>query len=179
MNQLSKQDYVAVGYVQKPHGLKGEVVIAFEKEFEETLEVVELIFIDVDGGLVPFFIEGEGVTFRSDESLICSLSFIDSVNKAKELVGSKVYVAQFDVIASDDQGVVSTLIGMIAFDGKFGEIGMISRVDDFSGNLVITVDHPRSEIMIPLSDEVIRSIDEEKREIHLTCPEGLIEIYLD
>jgi len=52
-------------------------------------------------------------------------------------------------------------------------------VDDFSGNLVITVDHPRAEIMIPLSDEVITSVDEEKREMHLDCPNGLIEIYLD
>ena len=68
---------------------------------------------------------------------------------------------------------------MIAFDEKFGKIGMISRVDDFSGNMVITVDHPRAEIMIPLSDNVITSVDEEKREIYLSCPQGLIEIYLE
>ena len=68
---------------------------------------------------------------------------------------------------------------MRIFDAKFGDIGLISRVDDFSGNLVITVDHPRAEILIPLSDEVITSVDEEKREMHLDCPNGLIEIYLD
>lgn len=179
MDQISKSDCVEVGYIQKPHGLKGEVIVAFEQEFGETFEELELILVDIDGGLVPFFIEDEGLRFRNDESVICKLSFIDSLTSAKELVGSKVFVFENEVIESDDQGVASTLIGMIAFDEKFGKIGMISRVDDFSGNLVITVDHPRAEIMIPLSDEVISSIDEKKRQITLNCPNGLIEIYLE
>ena len=179
MNQLSKGDCVEVGYIQKPHGLKGEVVLAFEQEFEETFDELELLFIDIDGGLVPFSIEDESLRMRNDQSAICKLIFIDTLTQAKELVGCKVYVFEDEVIESDDQGVASTLIGMIAFDAKFGEIGMIGRVDDFSGNLVITVNHPRAEIMIPLSDNVITSIDELKREIYLDCPNGLIEIYLE
>jgi 16S rRNA processing protein RimM len=179
MDQINKSDCLEVGYIQKPHGLKGEVVFAFEKEFEETFEDLELLFIDVDGGLVPFFIDDEGVRYRSDESAICKLELINSVEKAKELVGCKVYVWENEVITSDDQGVASVLIGMAAFDAKFGELGLVSRVDDFSGNLVITIAHPKAEIMIPLSDQVIVSIDEVKREIHLDCPNGLIEIYLD
>ena len=179
MSQINKSDCVEVGYIQKPHGLKGELILVFEQGFEETFEAVEQIFVEVDGGLVPFFIEKEGLRFRNDESAICMLGFIDSLNKAKELVGCKVYVLAGEVIESEDQGVSSSLIGMIAFDEKFGKMGMISRVDDFSGNLVITVGHRQGEIMIPLSDEVISLIDEGKREMHLKCPEGLIEIYLE
>jgi 16S rRNA processing protein RimM len=179
MNQIFKSECVEVGYIQKPHGLKGEVILAFEQEFGETFEDLELILVDIDGGLVPFFIEDEGLRFKNDESAICKLSFIDSLTSAKELAGSKVFVFENEVIESDDQGVASALIGMIAFDAKFGRIGIISRVDDFSGNLVITVNHPQAEIMIPLSDEVISSVDEEKREIVLNCPNGLIDIYLE
>ena len=68
---------------------------------------------------------------------------------------------------------------MRAYDAKFGDIGLISRVDDFSGNLVINVDHPQAEILIPLSDEIITSIDNDNREIHLNCANGLIDIYLE
>ena len=179
MSQINKDDCVAVGYIQKPHGLKGEVILMFEKEFEETFDDLEFLFVEVDGGLVPFPIEEEGFRFKTDESAICKLEFVDSITQAKELVGCKVYVFDHEIIESEDQGVESTLIGMRAYDEKFGDIGLISRVDDFSGNLVITVDHPRAEIMIPLSDEVITSVDNEKREIHLNCPNGLIEIYLE
>ena len=179
MNHLSKSDCVEVGYIQKPHGLKGEVVLAFEQEYSETFDDLDLLFVEVDGGLVPFFIEEESLRLRNDQSAICKLNFIDTLSQAKELVGCKVHVFEYELIDSADQGVASTLIGMIAFDAKFGEIGMIERVDDFSGNLVITVNHPRAEIMIPLSDNVITSIDEQKREIYLDCPNGLIDIYLE
>jgi len=179
MNQINKEKCVEVGYIQKPHGLKGEIILVFEKVFEETIDALEFLFIEVDGGLVPFYIEDEGLNFRTDESAICKLEFIDSLSKAKEMVGCKAYVFDHSVVEFEDQGIASTLIGMRIFDAKFGDIGLISRVDDFSGNLVITVNHPRAEIMIPLSDEVITSVDEEKREMHLDCPNGLIEIYLD
>ena len=179
MNQINKGDCTEVGYIQKPHGLKGEVIVVFEKEFAETLEEIELLLVDIHGGLVPFFIDDEGLRFKTDESAICRLEFVDSLSGAKEMVGCKVFVFNHELVESEDPGVVSTLIGMKAFDEKFGEIGLISRVDDFSGNIVITVQHPRAEIMIPLSDEVILSIDEDLREMRLSCPNGLIELYLE
>ena len=179
MNQINKSDCVLVGYIQKPHGLKGEVIIAFEPEFSETFDELDLVFIDIDGGLVPFSIEDESLRLRNDQSAICRLNFVDTLSHAKELVGCKVYVSEEEVIESDDQGAASALIGMIVFDANFGKVGMITRVDDFSGNLVITVNHPHAEVMIPLSDNVIVSIDEQKRHLHLDCPNGLIEIYLE
>jgi len=179
MIQINKDDCVEVGYIQKPHGLKGEVILVFDNEFEETIEELEFLFVELDGGLVPFSIEDEGLNIRSDQSAICKLEFVDSLSKAKDLVGCKVYVFDHAVIETQDQEIASTLVGMRIFDAKFGDIGLISRVDDFSGNIVITVNHPRAEIMIPLSDNVIDSVDELKREMHLTCPGGLIEIYLD
>ncbi len=179
MDQINKEECVEVGYIQKPHGLKGEVILVFDSDLEETFDEIDYLFVEVDGGLVPFFIEDEGLRFKTDRSAICRLGFIDSLTKAKELLGCKVYVPEIEVVGTEDPGVASYLIGMRAFDEKFGEIGLISRVDDFSGNFVITVNHPRAEIMIPFSDQVITSIDEEKREIYLSCPNGLIELYLE
>ena len=179
MNQINKSDCVEVGYIQKPHGLKGEVILIFGKEFEETVEDLEFLFVEVDGGLVPFFIEDEGLNFKSNESAICKLEFVDTLSTAKSMVGCKIYVPDQDVIDYEDQETTSALIGMRVYDEKFGDIGLISRVDDYSGNMVITVMHPRREILIPLSDEIIISVDEGKKEIHLNCPIGLIEIYLN
>jgi 16S rRNA processing protein RimM len=178
MRQINKDDCVEIGYIQKPHGLKGEVAIVFSKEFEETVEELEFLLIEIDGGLVPYYAEVEGINLKTDDSAICRLELVDSLTKAKDLVGCKIFIFEDEIIESDNQAADSVLIGMRVYDIKYGDIGLISRVDDFSGNLVITVDHPRAEVMIPLSDEVINSIDEVKREIHLSCPNGLIEIYL-
>ncbi len=179
MDQIIKSDCIEVGYIQKPHGLKGEVIVVFEAEYSETFEEIEILLIDIDGGLVPFFIEDHELRFRNDESVICKFMFVDSLSKAKELVGCKVYVSDEDLVSREGSGIESALIGMTVFDTKFGEVGKIGRVDDFSGNLVITVNHLKAEIMIPLSDEFILSLDEESRELHLNCPNGLIDIYLE
>jgi 16S rRNA processing protein RimM len=179
MDQINKDDCVEVGYIQKAHGLKGEVILVFDNEFEETIEEVDFLFVEIDGGLVPFFITEEGIRFRADDSAICGFELVDTQNNAKDMVGCKVFVFSHEVIESENPEVESTLIGMKVFDAKFGEIGLINRVDDFSGNLVITVNHPRAEVMIPLSDEIITSIDDGKREMFLSCPNGLIEIYLE
>lgn len=179
MNLINKENCIEVGYIQKPHGLKGEVILMFGKEFAETFEEIDYVFVEVDGGLVPFYISEEGFRFRNEESAICKFEFVDSQEKAKALIGCKVFVSEDELIAYDDQEVDSALIGMNVFDLTYGSLGPVTRVDDFSGNLVITVDHPKAEVMIPLSDAIITSIDDEKRELHLDCPKGLIEIYLE
>ncbi len=178
MYLINKDDCEEVGYIQKPHGLKGEIILIFDIDFLETLEEVEVLLVEINGGLVPFFIEDEGFRFKTDESAFCKFELVDSLTKAKELVGCKVYVFEDEVIEFEDMEESSTLIGMKAFDAKFGDIGLVSRIDDFSGNRVITVENQKSEIMIPFSDEIITMIDEEKREIHFNCPNGLIELYL-
>jgi len=178
MNQINKSECIEVGYIQKPHGLKGEVILIPAPEYKDTFEDIEFLFIDIDGGLVPFFIEQDGLRFRNNDCIICSLGFVDSLTKAKELVGCNVFVFNREIVVSEENEDASYLIGMKAYDNKYGEIGLISRVDDFSGNLVITVNNPRAEILISLSDEVVNSVSEERREIFLNCPDGLIEMYL-
>lgn len=176
---IIKDDCIEVGYVHKPHGIKGEVILVFIDGFKETFEEIDYLLVEVDGGLVPFFFGDDGFRPRNGESAICKFDFVDSQAKAKEITGCKVYLLDEWAIGSERREADSVLIGMRAFDAKSGDLGTVSRVDDFSGNLVITVDHPNAEILIPLSDGIITLIDEEKREIHLDCPNGLIEIYLE
>jgi 16S rRNA processing protein RimM len=179
MNRIEKNHCIEIGYIQKPHGLNGNVILIFNAEFKVTLEEIKYLLIEVEGGVVPFFIEEEGLRFRGDESAVCSLLFAGSLAKAKELSGCKVYVFDHEIVSIDDSGDTSSLIGMKVFDATFGEVGVITRTDDFSGNLVITVYRQNTEILIPLSGDTVNFVDEVKREIHMKCPDGLIQMYLE
>jgi 16S rRNA processing protein RimM len=77
------------------------------------------------------------------------------------------------------KGEVSELIGYLVFDLEKGPLGKIIRVDDFSGNVVLTILHGNREILVPLSDDFITEFNEEKRELHLDCPEGLVDLYME
>ncbi len=179
MKVIDKREFTPIGTIQKPHGLKGEVVLLFEESFDESLEEAEILFIEIEGGLVPFFISEEGLRFRTSDSAIVQFDELDSQEKAKDLGGSKVYLHNEEIFEQEEEGTLSYLNGFIVFDKKSGKLGPVIQIDDFAGNIVITVEHGQTEVLIPLSDNIIENIDEHKKELFLDCPEGLIELYLE
>ena len=103
METIPKSNCIKVGYIQKPHGIHGELVIRFEEEYYETIEENPPLFLEIDNLLVPFFISEEGLRFKSGESVIAQLDWVDTDKKAKALCGLSVYVDQDDVIEFEDE----------------------------------------------------------------------------
>jgi len=176
METIPKSNCVKVGFIHKPHGIHGELVIRFSEEFYETLEECPTLFLEIDNLLVPFFIADEGLRFKSGESVIAQLEWIDSDKKAKDLCGLSVYVDQNDVIEFDDEVSPNALVGYQLFDEALGLIGEITEVNDYSGNLLLAVEYQGKDALVPLNEDLIVRLDEEKREIVLRIPEGLFDL---
>jgi 16S rRNA processing protein RimM len=178
MLQIDKKYCTEVGYIQKLHGSKGEVIAVITDEFAGSLDSSEYLYIDIDGGLVPFFISEDGWRYKNNESAIVKFDFVDSPTKAKNLAGCKLYAKINNIAAVKIHERFHDLTGMDVIDDNRGDLGKIIRIDDFSGNVVITVTHPSGEILIPLSDQIIKRIDKKNKKLFLTCPDGLIDLYL-
>ncbi|MCK9638717.1 MAG: ribosome maturation factor RimM [Prolixibacteraceae bacterium] len=179
MTPFDKKDFLPIGTIVKPHGLRGEVVLEIEEGYEDALEDPEYLLVEVEGGLVPFFVSEDGVRFRTSTSLSLAFDDLNSVEKVRPYCGCKIFVHK-DIDTEEGSGEeFNELIGMTVFDEERGKLGKVSRVDNFSGNIVLTILYKSREILVPLSEELIVRFDEEKRELHLDCPEGLIELYLE
>lgn len=176
METIPKNNCVKVGYIQKPHGIHGELVIRFEEEYYETLEEYPPLFLEIDNLLVPYFILDEGLRFKSGESVITQLEWIDSDKKAKDLCGLSVFVNQDDVIESVDEMSPNALVGYQLFDETLGLIGEITGINDFSGNLLLSVEYRGKEALVPINEDFIVRLDEDRREIELRIPEGLFDL---
>ena len=176
METIPKSNCVKVGFIQKPHGIHGELVIRFQEEFYETLEEVPTLFLEIDNLLVPYFISEDGLRFKSDESVITQLDWIDSDKKAKELCGLSVFVNQNDVIDSEEDLSPHALVGFQLFDVELGLIGEILDVNDFAGNLLLSVEYRGKDALVPLNQDLIVRLDEENREIELRIPDGLFDL---
>ena len=179
MIHLDINDYFPVGRIVKPHGLKGEMVVEVEEGFEDSICDLEYILVEVEGGLVPFFVTGEGVHFRTPTIFTVTFDDVDSAEKVIPLCGCKIYLDEGISQEEVTRDEFNELIGFTVFDTEKGELGKIIRTDDYSGNIVLTVQYRDVEILIPLSDELVSELNQEKREIHINCPEGLIELYLE
>ena len=176
METIPKSNCIKVGYVQKPHGIHGELVIRFDEEYYETLEECPTLFLEIDNLLVPFFISEEGLRFKSGETVIANLEWIDSDKKAKAICGLSVFVNQDDVTELEDEFPPHMLIGYQLFDETLGKIGEINDVHDYSGNILLSVDYQGADALVPLNEDLIVRLDEDLREIELRIPEGLLNL---
>ncbi|WP_167610404.1 ribosome maturation factor RimM [Maribellus sediminis] len=175
METIPKSECEKIGFFRKTHGVHGEVVLEFEEHFEFSVEEAERFFVELDGLLVPFFIEEEGLRFRSAKAAIVKFEDVESEQYAKRLIGQSAWLYQTEIVDEPEEHA-SLLIGYSLFDEQLGEIGPIEEVDDFAGNIVLTVNRKGEELLVPFNDEILVALDEEKKTITLKLPEGLTEV---
>lgn len=175
METIPRADCTKIGFIRKTRGVHGELVLEFEEQFEFSVEDATRLFLEIDGLLVPFFATGNGLRIISAKTAFVNFEWVDSEKYAQRLVGTDVYLFNSEIIDEPEEPGLSDLLGFILFDKNTGEIGVISEVEDFSGNTVLTVGNENREILIPFNEDFLVSISPENKTLTLDLPEGLIE----
>jgi 16S rRNA processing protein RimM len=175
METIPKSECEKVGYFKKTHGVNGDLILDFEPEFEESIECANCFFVELDGLLVPFFVFEDGFRFKTENSAIISFDGVDSEKYAKRMVGSSVYLFKNEIIEIADEFFDSELEGYLLIDEILGEIGVIDRVDNYSGNIVFTLNYKGKELLVPFNEDFLTELDKKRKIIKLALPEGLFE----
>lgn len=175
METIPKNDCEKIGFFRKTHGVHGEVVLEFEPTFEYSVEEAERFFVELEGLLVPFFIADNGFRFRSGNAAIVKFDGVETEAYAKRLIGQSAWLYKTEIVDEADE--FSALPeGFLLFDSNHGEIGPIERVDDFAGNIVLTVNYHDEELLVPYSEAFLVERNDALKTLTLTLPEGLINV---
>lgn len=170
---IAKEQVYKIGQITKPHGLKGELSMNFDDDIFDRADCPYLI-CEVDGLLVPFFIEE--YRFKTDSSALVKFLDIDSSEQAQQLVGSTVYFEnKFIEEGSEDEVSLNYFIGFTVKDGET-YIGKIIDIDDQTENWLFVIEHGDDELLIPAHEEFITDIDHQSRTITMDLPNGLIDL---
>lgn len=175
METIPKSDCEKVGFFRKTHGVFGELVLEFEPQFEMSVENAECLFVELEGLLVPFFVFEDGFRFKTENSAIVTFDGVDSEKYAKRMVGSPVYLFKGEIIVSSDELTDSELLNYLLVDETLGEIGLIEQIDNYSGNIVLTVNFRGKELLVPFNDDLLIHLDKHKKILTLRFPEGLLD----
>ena len=175
METIPKSDCQKIGFIRKTHGVHGELVLEYEPEFEESVVEADRFFIEIDGLLVPFFVAEDGLRFRSAKTALVTFDWVDTEKYARRLVGSPVYLFNHEIVDEPKEAAISQLLHFRLLDENEKELGNISAVDDYSGNIVFTIDAEGREILVPFNEDFLLKLDEDKKIIQLRLPEGLME----
>ena len=108
----------------------------------------------------------------------CEVSFdgVESASDADLLIGSYCLVRRDSLPEIDYASTPSALAGWRVCDAEFGDLGEIAEVIDNPGQSLLVVRGERGEVLIPVVDEFIRSIQEDERVVGTAIPAGLLTL---
>ncbi len=173
---MQLDDCFELGYIVKPHGTRGEVQVFLDVDDPAEYLEMESVFVAYGQDLVPFFIEhikkaGKNIVIKFDE--------INTVEKAEELRSLQLFLPlDFLPELSEDQFYYHEIIQFDVRDEKLGVLGKVKEVYLKGNQDLIVMEYKGSEILIPVTDEVVTSVDKQARCIFVDLPDGLLDIYL-
>lgn len=171
------KDYFYLGKITKPHGYEGKVTIFFDTDHPSEYSNLDMVHLDINGSLVPFFIDSINLL---NNKAITQFSDIDTIDKANELINKEIYLPiSMLPERTGNKFYYHEVPGMNVIDSLFGELGPVSNVLEYPNQAVLQVFHKQKEVLIPISDEVIDDFNRDKNCIYITAPDGLIDIYLN
>ena len=170
---MHHDDVYCIGRIGKAHGIHGEVTFNFDDDIFDRVDA-DYIVIEVEGLLVPFFIEE--YRFRSDNVALMKLEGVDSQERARELTNCEVFFPRSLAAEDEDDSILTYafLVGFTIIDAQTGQrVGTIDSIDDSTANILFCFG---DGTLVPAAEELIESIDKDKREIVLQIPEGLLDL---
>ena len=174
---MNKADCFHLGYVAKLHGFKGEVSLFLDVSNPEDYADLEMVFIEINNQLTPFFIESfklknkgfaavkfEGVDTEKDARFLQRRSLYLPAEVLPELTGTSFYDHE--------------IVGFTVVDTAYGEVGVVDEVLDYQVNPLLRIMNGNTEVLVPLIDGLVKAVDRDAGKLTITAPEGLIEMYL-
>ena len=171
---IFKTEIFPIGQIVKPHGVNGEMSFSFTSDIFDREEVPYFIF-EMDGILVPFFIEE--YRFKGNTTGLLKLEDVDNENQAREFAGLTIYLPnKFLEKVEDTEIELDYFAGFTLIDAEKGELGVISEVDQTTDNVLFVIPTKNDELLIPAGEEYIEEIDHAKKIIYVKLPEGLLDL---
>ena len=168
---IKREEVYKIGRLGKSHGVKGEISFQFDDDIFDRVDA-EYLVLDIDGILVPFFMEE--YRFRNDTVCLVKFCDIDTQQRAQELTGCDVYFPRALAEEGEEMPSLASLIGLCIVDTSSKKtVGRIAAIDDTTQNILFELE---DGTLIPASDELIESIDINKKEIIMNIPNGLLDI---
>jgi len=170
LNKINKK--IPLGQILKPHGIKGELKILFYNEESNSLKNNQIVFLESKEGVCSEYkIERILYSFRKNRIKFFDINTIDEAN---QLRGYTLNVLRSDLPKlSKNEYYLDDLIGYTIMDSNSKVYGKVNSILSLPANDVLSIMHGEKEYLIPLIQDVVINVDQEKEIITIDPLEGL------
>ena len=160
-------EYLSVGIVLKPHGLKGEIKVKPLTDEERRFDTLSRVYLGEEEGCKELEITAR----RYDKGFVyLKLEGLDTVKAVEPYRHRTLWIPrQMARILPKDTFFIADLIGCRARTLTGEDLGEITDVLETGGNDVYVVNGPKGEVLIPALKKVVVRVD---------LPEGFVVVDL-
>tara|TARA_Y100000746_G_C15408271_1_gene409241 strand:+ start:128 stop:655 length:528 start_codon:yes stop_codon:yes gene_type:complete len=175
---MELKDCFYLGKITKKYSFKGELIISLDTDEPEIYKNLKSVFININGRLIPYFIEKSKSQKKS--TLRVKFEDINSEEEALSIINKEVYLPLENLPElKGKKFYYHEIIGYNVVDTNHGNIGLIIKVEDKTSQSIFVIKNNGKEILIPVNDNIIQMINRKNKTIHITAPNGLIDLYLN
>jgi 16S rRNA processing protein RimM len=171
---MKKDALVKVGFIMRPHGLKGEVTARLTPECPDLREARFLVVELPKQGQKHLLLES--VNVQGDKTYLKFEGF-NSVEDVGDLQKCSLLLpkSQLPHLAKgefyDDD-----VSGFTVVDANYGPLGSLREIVRTGAVRMLSVSYQGRELLIPINEHFVTGINRRKKEVAVTLPEDYLEI---
>jgi 16S rRNA processing protein RimM len=163
--------YLAVGFLRRPHGVHGEIIMDLHTDFPERLKPGRKLLVSEEHKLMVV----EGIR-EHQKGVIIKFNGIDTPEEAGKLRNTWVYIKASDAPPLPKGQIYQhELFGFQVVDENDNPLGeLVEIIETGANNVYVVRDASGKEILLPAIPSVILELDAERRLMRVHLLEGLI-----
>ncbi len=164
-----------MGWVKDAHGLKGELYIQLYAKTADWLKSAKTLFLEDEEGQFRDWKLERAKPFK--DGLIVKFEGLTDRTPAEKLRKFKVFIDESLLESEPGETVyLNQLKGFLVID-KGQEVGRVTGFASNGPQDLLCVERPgRTEVLIPLVDAYILSIDFDNDRLEMDLPPGLLDV---
>lgn len=168
-------EYTSIGKIVATFGLSGEVILKHGLGKKTALKDVTVIFIEeMKNSFIPWFVVESKA--KTEDEIYLKVEGVNSKESAQRLTQKKVWLKTEDFRKLAGKSSPIALIGYLLIN-EGEELATIEEVIEQPHQVLLRIMLSGNEALIPLHDETLDKIDHKKQQVHVTLPDGLLDVY--
>lgn len=169
-------EYFKIGKLVAVHGLKGELLLKHTLGKKTSLKGLQALFVEEKkNSFLPWFIEATAI--KGAEEVYVKLEGLDTRESAMRLAQKEVWIPEAEFKRLAAKTAPAGLLGYTIINGE-EPLGEILELIEQPHQLLCRLEIKGKEALIPLHEGTLKKVSHKKREVTVSLPEGLLEIYL-
>ena len=169
-------EYFKIGKLVSTFGLKGELVLKHNLGKKTSLKGLKAIFTeDRKDSFFPWFVRSSKI--KNENEIYLTIEGIASKEDATKIIQKEIWLLATDFKKFAHVSAPVNLLGYEVIHNN-NSLGSVLEVIEQPHQLLCRLEISSKEVFIPLNEGTLQKTDHKKRQLFVTLPDGLLEIYL-